>query len=94
MKKNYTLKNKKRFYTIIFTLTFLLISSLSVINAYGYKEATYKEITIRNGDNLWNIAKKYGKDCDIREYIYEIKKINKLQSSELYAGTQIKVPMS
>jgi hypothetical protein len=92
MKKKYILKNRKRFFSIIFTLTIILFTALFATNAYGYKAPTYKHITVKNGESLWSIALKYSNENDLRKYIYEIKKINQLETSDIYVGTQLKIP--
>lgn len=92
MKKKYILKNKKRFFSIIFTLSIILFTTLFATNVYGYKTPTYKEITVRSGDSLWTIALKYSNSSDVRKYIYEIKKVNHLETSDIYAGTQLRIP--
>lgn len=44
------------------------------------------------GERLWDIAEQYKRpDQDIREYIYEIKKLNGLDESTIYEGQTIKV---
>ena len=91
MKRKYILKNKRRFYTLIFTITLLLFTTIFATNAYGYKEPVYKEITVRNGDTLWNIAQKYNSNNDVRKCIYEIKKTNHLETSEINTGLKLKI---
>lgn len=92
MKSKYTLKNKKKFYSIIFILVVVMLTTFFATNVYGYKEITFKQITVRSGDSLWTIASKYGNDNDLRKCIYKIKKVNHLESSAIYAGTQLKIP--
>lgn len=92
MGRRYILKNKKRF-TIFLIMTLLIASTLiSTISAYGYKEIQYETIRIHRGDTLWSIAERYGGDSDIRKYIYEVKKINNLLTSQIVEGDQLKVP--
>ena len=93
MKIKYTLKNKKRFFSIIFTLILVLFTTLFATKVYGYKELSYKQITVRNGDSLWAIALKYSNENDLRKYIYKIKKFNHLESSDIFVGTQLKIPI-
>lgn len=93
MKKKYVLKNKRRFYSILLTLSFMVITALFATNAYGYKTPLYKEITVRSGDSLWSIAKKYNPQGDVRKFIYEIQKVNDLTSSDLFVGKQLKIPV-
>ena len=93
MKTKYILKNKKRFYVSIFTLVLLLFTTLFATNAYGYKEPSYRQITVRSGDSLWAIALKYSNENDVRKYIYKIKKVNHLETSNINVGVQLKIPV-
>lgn len=87
----YVLKNKARFYIFILALLMTVFTVFSVTRAYGYKETQLKVIRIKSGDTLWAIAEKYNKKGDIREYIYELKKINSLTDSSIMAGSDLKV---
>ena len=59
----------------------------------GFKEPTFKKITVKNGDTLWGIAQKHYVDGDIREYIHEIKTVNKLSSSDIFIGDRLILPV-
>jgi len=59
----------------------------------GYKEPQYQSIIVHSGDTLWSIAEKYGNNSNTREYIYNVKKINALDSSMLYENTAILIPV-
>ncbi len=91
MKKRYVLKNKARFYIFVTVMAISILTVFSFTKAYGYKEREFEMITIKSGDTLWDIAKKYNKQGDIREYIYELKKINNLSDSGIMAGDELKV---
>ena len=39
----------------------------------------------QKGDTLWSIAEKYSKNTDIRQYIYDLKKLNDMEQSSLYS---------
>lgn len=93
MKKRYILKNKRKFITFLTIVILVAFTAAYATTAYGYKEPSYKLIEVRSGDTLWGIAKQFNKNSDIREFIYEIKKINNLTSSDIYAGNIIKVPV-
>jgi LysM repeat protein len=62
--------------------------------SYGYKEKEYKMIEIQQGDTLWDIAQRYRGDTEIRKYLYEIKRINGLDTSEIYIGDMLKIPVT
>jgi LysM repeat protein len=52
-----------------------------------------KEVTVVTGDTLWGIAKVHApKNQDIREYIYQIQKINGLKTSVLHNGQKLILP--
>ncbi|NLL06229.1 MAG: LysM peptidoglycan-binding domain-containing protein [Clostridiaceae bacterium] len=91
MNKKYVLKNKARFYIFVLVLFVSVFAVFSVVQAYGYKETELKVIRVNSGDSLWAIAEKYNKKGDIREYIYELKKINNLNDSNIIAGSELKV---
>ncbi|MDP4092764.1 MAG: LysM peptidoglycan-binding domain-containing protein [Bacillota bacterium] len=92
MKKKYVLKNKKRFCTFIIILTVLAITVFTAGISYGYKDTPNQKVVVSSGDTLWGIAEKYNQGSDIRETVYEIKKLNKLESSDIYIGQKLIVP--
>ncbi|MDP4182768.1 MAG: LysM peptidoglycan-binding domain-containing protein [Bacillota bacterium] len=93
MKKKYILKNKKRFFTFLFLIFSIMITFIFADISYGYKEKEYKAIEVRYGDTLWDIANRYKGDSEIREYLFEIKKINNIDSSNIFPGDIIKIPL-
>lgn len=94
MKKRYYLKNKRRFYAILLVLAVVMFSSYLMVSANdGDSNTAYNTICVSSGDTLWGIAKEYNPNGDIRKLIYEIKKINNLSSSQIYAGEELKIPV-
>ncbi len=74
------------------TLVMFLIVCYSVNAIAGRDETTV--VTVRPGDTLWAIAEKYGDHTgDIREFIYNIKRLNGLQSSAVSPGQVLVVPI-
>lgn len=56
---------------------------------YTYSK-TYYSIKIEYGDTLESIAKKYNNtELSTKEYIKVLKKINKISSDNIYAGTYL-----
>lgn len=53
----------------------------------------YKTIEVQPGDSLWTIADTYNDNSDlsIREYIKELKSINRMASDSIRAGDSITV---
>jgi len=91
--KVYRLKNKKRFLTfIIITFAVIMLFVGSVVSAGKNVSREYKTVTVRQGDTLWDIAGKYCGKTEIRQYIYQIKKVNNLDNAIIYAGQKIILP--
>ncbi|MBU5437630.1 LysM peptidoglycan-binding domain-containing protein [Tissierella sp. MSJ-40] len=98
-KKKYVIVNKRRFYAFLISLlvviAIIFLSLLSNNKAYSsnYKTA-YIEVAIKEGDTLWNIALKHLQEKqDLRKLIFEIKQFNEMESSYIYPGDIIKIPI-
>lgn len=49
-------------------------------------------VTVHTGDTLWDIASRWsGKDEDVREVIYRIRRENKLMDTNLRVGQQLTI---
>jgi len=97
MKKRYVLKNKRRFVTMLILLVAVSVSAGLIVTAGADTElqsdgSNYRKIKIEKGDTLWEIAIKHGQNKDPRVYIHEIKKLNNLESSNIYAGQELLLP--
>lgn len=87
--------NKKKFISsvgmLILFITLIIMMILNFINVPEYEE-TYQKIIVCEDDTLWDIAEKYKKTSqDIREYIYEIKKLNNMESAAIYEGQELTI---
>lgn len=80
---------------LLFTIvSYLLISMINQNVAKGFQnKLEYKEIVVKNGDTLWSIAESLKEDKDIRETVYEIKKLNGIKSDELFIGDKLIIPV-
>ncbi|MDO4778624.1 MAG: LysM peptidoglycan-binding domain-containing protein [Tissierellia bacterium] len=80
---------------LLFTIvSYLLISMINQSVAKGFQnKLEYKEIVVKNGDTLWSIAESLKEDKDIRETVYEIKKLNGIKSDELFIGDKLIIPV-
>ena len=56
-------------------------------------ERYYTDIEIEKGDTLWSIAKTYNKNSgmEIREYIREVKQMNRMISDNIEAGDSLTI---
>ena len=57
----------------------------------GPKEARYSRVEVRPGDTLWAISEEYaeGSGFEVREYLSELKRINRLQSDRINVGMSL-----
>lgn len=88
------IKNKVRFIismSLIFLVMFLLVNMLTT-KVFSHEEPRYEKVLVSNGDTLWTIAK--GLDGDINKNIYEIKRVNNLEKSNIYVGQELLIPMN
>ncbi len=91
--------NKKKFVrSILIIVGGIILAFLGISHTYSKTEVSYKEDYIIKGDTLWSIAEnqvdtnEYYKNKDIREVMYEIQKLNNLQSGNLEIGQKILIP--
>lgn len=84
--------NKKRFITSMTILVLIIISIFNLVFANVDKSKTVVEHTVVCGETLWSIATEYKKEGqDVREYIYELRKLNNLDDCSLNVGQDIKI---
>lgn len=86
----------------ILLIVLVIIAANSIFSAsksYSKVEIEYKTEYVSFGDTLWSIAEresennKYYQERDVREIIYDLKKLNNLSDSNLTEGQEIKIPM-
>lgn len=96
-RKTYRIKNKYRFYTFII-LVMLTVTLLAIllfqISAKANAKTDYKSVTVSHGDTLWKIAEENSNNSDIRQIVYQIRKINKLETANISPGQVIRVPLN
>jgi len=97
--KKYRVVNKKRFTTfIVFTFSLLFLLYFILLNSLKAEgrilNDRYFEHYIIDGDTLWNIALEYmPKKYDVRKMVYDIKELNHLETSFIFPGEVIKIPL-
>jgi hypothetical protein len=82
------IKNKFKFIRSTTILILIILGIFCISISQAKKE--YIDYTVGRGETLWSIAADHS-DGDIRDYIYEIKNINNMTSSELKEGQTIKI---
>ena len=78
------------------TILMILLIALSIyavtkrfneLNSANYTEVEY---TVQENDTLWSIAEQYANvHQDLREYVYKIKQVNNISTSNLEVGQTI-----
>lgn len=90
--------NKKKFIRmVILVMGFIMLLFICFSNiSFSKGEVKTKTIYVSSGDTLWTIAKEeqennsYYEDKDIRDIVYQIKKLNNIQNnSNLIEGQKI-----
>ena len=86
---------------------FLVVLSLTTVFGAGFamqagagskvvptKPDSYVTVTVAPGETIWSVAKALNNGGDVRELVDQIIKVNGLSSSDLTAGTKIRVPLN
>jgi LysM repeat protein len=76
--------------SIIFIILAMLFNTFNS-KVFSYQTPKYDSTIVSKGDTLWSIAKNY--NGNINEKIYEIKKAHNLDSSNLYVGQELLIPI-
>ena len=86
------IKNKFKFIRSITIIVFLLVTLVNASIAKRNEEAEIISYTVSKGDTLWTIAQEHKADSkDIKQYIYELKKLNNMTNSNIYERQTIKI---
>lgn len=86
------IRNKAKFIRSMAIAIFLLVALFNISIAKSNKETEIIDYTITPGQTLWSIAREYTPNSkDIRDTIHEIKDLNNMQDSNIYAGQTIKI---
>ena len=98
MVKRYRIVSKLRF--TVFMTILILVMAVFFSSMFGFNDVSgdskteYVKVIVAPGDTLWSIAQEYTDGSkDIRAYVYEISKVNNIESCQIYAGQEINVPI-
>lgn len=94
------IKNWKKFLRAILIVigVIFFINLLIPDRAFSHQEVEYKSVAVSNGDTLWTIAKEeqeenaYYNGKDIRDIVYNIKKVNNLSNADLKVNQVLEIP--
>ena len=94
----YKVTSPARFFIFVLLTTFILIMSVYSILANPSQAAsatvTYKLITVRENDTLWDIALEYGpSNMNTYDIIQEICDTNDITAGDISSGDMIFVPI-
>lgn len=85
--------NKKKFINSIAIISIIIFSVIVIFFSFTKNQEyteNHKTIYISKNETLWSIAKEYKKpNQDIRDYIYEIRKLNNMESATIYEGQEL-----
>lgn len=85
----------KAFLAVLSSLFIFSLIALSVRTGFATKKdslVNYEFYTVKSTDTLWSIACEHtSKDKDVRQTIYELKKLNHINENELTPGMRLAV---
>lgn len=79
----------------------LLVAVLAALTLFSGQSAASGErgdatptvsVVVGDGDTLWDLAGQVGREGDLREVVHEIKRLNALSDSTVFAGQVLMVP--
>ena len=96
---HYRIKSPIRFFIFILIVTMAIafagysIAGISSAEAAAANKSA--QVTIADGDNLWDIVEAYNPDAniDIRDAVYDIYEINDITADDIKPGDTIFVPI-
>ncbi len=95
--KHYRIVNRTRFIcfvlTVLLVVCFVISGYLNSSSAKEKRDMRYTEVTVREGDTLWALAKEYGNgEKDVRDVICDICRLNGIKASDLRPGQSLIIP--
>lgn len=89
-------KNRRRIFKLVMILSIAMVMFFHFIPAEKSQGVVkYDKVVVCSGDTLWSIASQYiAENQDVREMIYDIRKLNSLSSAMLIPGQELLIPCS
>lgn len=95
--KKYRLDLKRVCTNIMILATIFVLFNTIGNFTFGSKNIETKTIMVESRDTLWSIAsdicKASSEDLNVQNVILEIKNINNLDSSEIFVGQELNIPI-
>lgn len=99
-----TLRLTRRGRIVFGTLAVLLVVAvLAVVAMLGASQAQastetleaveFEYVVAEPGDSLWSLAQRVAPDSDARDVIYDLKRLNQLEGSDLFIGQELAIPL-
>ncbi|NLY29289.1 MAG: LysM peptidoglycan-binding domain-containing protein [Firmicutes bacterium] len=79
-------------FLIVLTAVLIGLNVTAGLVSHSMPESSYETVVVRQGDTLWDIARRARPGTDPRKTIYEIKKLNQLESVNLQPGQRLMIP--
>ncbi len=89
-----TKKGKMCLLFVLVTVLLTVVVAMNIGASASEENIQYISHIVEPDDTLWSLAEEYGTDGDIRKTIYDIKRLNQLDSSDLVIGTRILIAVS
>jgi len=89
-----TKKGKRCLFFVLVAALFAIVAALSIAASASDVQKEYVSHIVSPEDTLWDIAETYGTNDDVRKTVYEIKKLNQMESSEMIVGTELLIAIS
>ena len=89
-------KLKRGLKVVLFIFVLIICYSIYTSFQIGRKQVNTYELKVVSNDTIWSIAKEICKkdsSLNIQNVIIEIKDINNLNCSEIYAGQTLNIPI-
>lgn len=89
------IKDVRRLRLFCFIVFFTAVIFLQSKWLYSFDYPYIESVAVANGDSLWSIAQRHKSEReDTRDFIERIKEINAMQTSEIFDGQELKIPVA
>lgn len=87
-------KDSRRLKLFCVVMLFIAVTLMQGRWLYSYDYPDVKSVVVSEGESLWDIAKRYkAENEDTRTYICKVKELNLLDTSQIFEGQELKVPV-